>query len=100
MAKTRDKLYIESKIGEQDIERAVQKSSIRGSPSVRITRSVSPKPGSIAHTKNMYHASLVIEQQQLNRSVSVMQNQTKCERSRQEIINISGNCTYNEIIVV
>ena len=37
---------------------------------------------------------------QLNRSVSVMQNQTKCERSMQEVISISRNCTYNEIIVV
>ena len=37
---------------------------------------------------------------QLNRSVSVMQNQTKCERLMQEMVNISGSCAYNEIIVV
>ena len=30
----------------------------------------------------------------------MLQNQTKCERSMQEMVSISGNCTYNEIIVV
>ena len=48
----------------------------------------------------LWHYWSAKKQQQLNRSVSVMQNQTKCERSMQEIINTSGNCTYNEIIVV
>ena len=45
-------------------------------------------------------ALFISQKKQLNRSVNVMQNQTKCERSMPEIISISRNCTHNEIIVV